>query len=426
MRSILAKPDLFAQTKHGDRFEQACQLVVDLHHAGHEAYLVGGCVRDRLLGLDPSDFDVATSATPDEVQAVFPAAMKVGAAFGVMLVRANGVLYEIATFRSDGTYSDGRRPDSVEFTTAEEDVARRDFTINGLLYDTAAGTVFDFVGGVEDLEQRVLRTIGDPQRRFSEDYLRVLRGVRFAARFNLEVEPRTSAALMEQAPQLVRLAPERIKEEWFKLFGTSKASVAIALLIHHGVDQVLLHDIMQVPGVLRRHTAWQRLAEANVASMSPESALLMLILSTPARHNLDEMGRRLRLSRESLDRLHVQAELWDALVSERSFREANFIRQIRREAWPEMLRLADATASLPERSVVAIQTRAARYRDSEEGRALLRPEPLLAGKDLIDWGLQPGPRFKTLLHELETEQLEQRVTSAAAAQAWLAKKLKKS
>src|SRR5580692_8603958 len=194
--------------------ELADQICATLRRNGHQAYLVGGCVRDLILGREPADYDVATDARPERVQELFPRSLAVGARFGVILVVEEGVQVEVATFRSDVGYSDGRHPDHVVYADSpQEDVQRRDFTINGLLMDPATGEVLDFVGGRADLQAGIVRAIGDPRLRFAEDKLRMLRAVRFAARFGFQIEPQTLAAAQELAAQVTQVSPERIREE---------------------------------------------------------------------------------------------------------------------------------------------------------------------------------------------------------------------
>lgn len=196
--------------------DAALSVLEALRAAGHVAYFAGGCVRDQLLGIEPKDYDVATSATPDEIRRLFRSTQSVGAAFGVILVRVAGLAgqgIEVATFRTDGSYTDGRRPDSVRFASPEEDARRRDFTINGLFLDPLSGEVVDFVGGRADLESRVLRAIGTADERFAEDHLRLLRAVRFAARFGLTLDPPTAVAVRRHAKMLRTIAPERVGDE---------------------------------------------------------------------------------------------------------------------------------------------------------------------------------------------------------------------
>ncbi|HXB19808.1 MAG TPA: CCA tRNA nucleotidyltransferase, partial [Candidatus Solibacter sp.] len=233
-----------------DRAQQATQIVQELRAAGYSAFLAGGCVRDLVLGREPADYDVATSATPQDVMRLFPQTYAVGAQFGVVLVpvrrdtaegEKDNYAIEVATFRSDGLYSDGRHPDQVQFSKdAKTDVQRRDFTINGLLLDPASQQVFDYVGGREDLEHRIIRTIGDPRQRFAEDKLRMLRAVRFAARFGYAIEAATLAEIQTQAAQIHQVSRERIRDEILKMLTEGRARRAFELLDETGLlEQVL-------------------------------------------------------------------------------------------------------------------------------------------------------------------------------------------
>src|SRR5215212_10163592 len=221
-----------------------------LRHNGHEAYFAGGCVRDLLLGLEPKDYDVATDAQPQRVRELFTKTEAVGAAFGVILVRHGRSVVEVATFRSDGSYLDGRRPSEVKFTTAQEDAQRRDFTINGLFMDPLAeDRVIDFVGGKEDLAARRLRAIGDPSSRFAEDHLRLLRAVRFAARFGLEIAPSTAMAIEQHANLLKGISPERIAEELRLMLTASTRGTAWMLLWKFRLIHVVMRFLPLGEGV---------------------------------------------------------------------------------------------------------------------------------------------------------------------------------
>src|SRR4051812_30998530 len=210
--------------------EDAEAVLRRLREAGHVAYFAGGCVRDTLLGLQPKDWDVATDAPPQRVRQLFPRTQAVGAAFGVILVRQADSQIEVATFRTDVSYEDGRRPTAVKFTTAEEDAKRRDFTINGVFFDPIENKVIDYVGGQEDLKNKILRAIGEPNLRFEEDHLRLLRAVRFAARFDLSIDPTTTAAIKAHADNLKRISPERIADELRRMFASATRVHAHLLL----------------------------------------------------------------------------------------------------------------------------------------------------------------------------------------------------
>ncbi|HKW77374.1 MAG TPA: CCA tRNA nucleotidyltransferase, partial [Terriglobales bacterium] len=242
-----------------EKAQQAVRILRVLRGQGHSAYLVGGCVRDLLLGREPADYDIATSATPQQVMRIFPETYAVGAQFGVVLIpvlrdgaggeRANYSI-EVATYRSDGAYSDGRHPDEVRFSTeARLDVQRRDFTINGMLLDPLTQEVLDYVGGGADLERGIVRTIGDPHRRFSEDKLRMLRALRFAARFEYQIDSQTLAAIRELAPQIQQVSRERVRDEILKMLTEGHARRAFELLDATNLLQHVLPEIKRMQGV---------------------------------------------------------------------------------------------------------------------------------------------------------------------------------
>jgi hypothetical protein len=247
------------------REQDAIDIIRALRDAGHVALLAGGCVRDKLLGRASKDFDVATDAPPDRVRALFRNTQSVGAAFGVILVHYNQSVIEVATFRADGTYSDGRRPDSVQFSTAEHDAQRRDFTINGLFFDPLDNRLIDYVNGERDLHARVLRAIGDPAKRFAEDYLRLLRAVRFAARFDLAIEPLTRAALLEHAPKLTRVTPERVGDELRAMLSPATRVRAVELLTELGFTPILFRPMRVAP----TSTAFSRAANKQGQPLIP-------------------------------------------------------------------------------------------------------------------------------------------------------------
>src|SRR5579872_126267 len=230
----------------------ATEIVRTLRQTGHQAYLVGGCVRDLVLGREPADYDVATDAAPDQVMRMFPRSYAVGAQFGVVLVPADATssTIEVATFRSDIGYSDGRHPDQVRYTTSpQEDVQRRDFTINGLLYDPIEDKVLDYVGGLADIHRGIIQTIGDPEQRFREDKLRMLRAVRFAARFGYSIEPPTFAAIRRLAPLIHQVSCERNREELSKMLTEGHARRAFELLDESGLLAQVLPEISAMKGV---------------------------------------------------------------------------------------------------------------------------------------------------------------------------------
>jgi len=227
---------------------KALQIVHTLVQNGHRAVFAGGWVRDHLLNLTPNDTDIATSALPEEVEALFPKTLAIGKAFGVILVVIDDEQFEVATFRADGEYTDGRRPDSVSFSSLEEDARRRDITINGMFYDPLNGDVIDVVGGRADLEQKIIRFIGDPEQRIKEDRLRLLRVIRFAARLGFEIEPLTFAAVKRNAGSITQVSAERVSEELTKTLRCKDKIRAIELLFQSGLIDYILPEVKQMEG----------------------------------------------------------------------------------------------------------------------------------------------------------------------------------
>jgi poly(A) polymerase len=420
-----------------------------LRAAGHTTYFAGGCVRDQLLGRQPKDYDVATSARPEQVRALFARTEAVGEAFGVVLVLEQGQAVEVATFRDDGEYSDGRRPDEVRFATPERDAQRRDFTVNGMFQDPESGQVLDFVGGSADLDARLLRAIGDPERRFKEDRLRVLRAVRLAAELGFALEPRTAAAVKAFAPQLEGLAWERVGAELTRLLLCPGRRRGMELLLELGLAQALLPELLPLAGCAQppqfhpEGDVWVHTLLALDALQGPSPGLawatLLHDIGKPAcfshepgdrirfnRHEAvgaemaEPLCRRLRLSQElstsicTLVRDHLLVGHADRL------REAKLKRLLRRPDLAELLELhrVDCLASHGDLSMQGF-CRAKLAEFEAQGReASLLPKPLLTGHDLISLGLKPGPRFGEILALLEDEQLEGRIQDRGTALAW--------
>ena len=241
-----SKPDLFS----GEFFNSAKKAVLTLQDQGHKAFFVGGCIRDALIKLEPKEFDIATSATPDEVQKIFNKTIPVGESFGVILILDGNYKIEVATFRKEEDYLDGRRPSHVEYSKNEqEDVIRRDFTINGLLYDPINEKLFDYVGGEKDIKSRVIKTIGDPESRFQEDKLRMIRAVRFASRFEFEIEAQTMESIKKLASEINQVSPERIREEIIKITTQKNPGNGLKLLSEAGLLKYTIPDVEKMIGV---------------------------------------------------------------------------------------------------------------------------------------------------------------------------------
>ncbi len=430
----------------------AAETIVDrLRAEGYDAYFAGGCVRDLLLGRKPDDFDIATSALPETVLAMFPRTFAVGAHFGVILVadKIDGeeIVTEVATFRSDGAYADGRRPQSVRFSeSAEEDVVRRDFTINGMLLDPQllresgdlGKAVLDYVGGRADLRDRLVRAIGDADRRFDEDKLRMLRAVRFAARIDFEIELGTAAAIQKSAAHIANVSHERVRDELTRMLTDGRARRAFELLDRTGLLRTVLPEIARMQGVEQppeyhpEGDVWVHtlmLLEQLPAGVSPTLAWGALLhdVGKPAtfqrgpgriRFNghvevgvriAQDIARRLRFSNEETAQIVALVENHMRFGDVEKMKASTLKRFFRLQAFPEHLALhrMDCMASHGGLELYEYAKQRFEATPLEE----VRPKLLVTGRDLIEVGLQPGPRFKELLAQAEDAQLEGRISS---------------
>jgi poly(A) polymerase len=427
----------------------ALTLLRTLKAFGHEALLAGGCVRDRLRGVEPKDFDIATSATPAQVQEAFPVTEAVGAAFGVILVIHEGAAYEVATFRKDGEYRDGRHPSGVEFCSPEEDAQRRDFSVNGLFYDPDRDEVLDFVGGRADLEAGRLRAIGDPNARFTEDKLRVLRCVRFACQLGFEIDPATWAAAKGFAKQMGFLAWERISAELIKILQTAQPRRGLELMDEAGLIEALLPELLPMKGCTQppqfhpEGDVWEhtlRVVQA-VSDQGPPSRALALAgllhdVAKPATRTVEDRirfhgheGLGAEMARAICRRLKLGNELTDAtclLVADhlrldpiRQMKLSTLKRLLRRDDIEDLLKLhkADCLGSHGGLELYELARAKQAQFASDESAATLRPEPLIDGADLIAWGFTPSALFKEILAAVEDEQLEGTLKDKDAAKA---------
>ncbi len=390
-------------------YHAACHIVRALKGAGHEAVLAGGCVRDRLLGIVPKDYDVATSATPEQVKAMFPGSKGVGEAFAVVLVRHEEVVTEVATFRKDGPYADGRRPDYVELdgATMAEDAARRDFTINGLFEDPdgeEASKVIDFHDGVADLKKhRCVRAIGDPAARIAEDRLRMLRAVRFAARFGFHIEAATKHAIVKHAPELGAVSRERVGGEVVMMLGHQARAQAAGMLQELGLDVAILGSAA--------HSDFPRLAR-----LSPEASDAAALAAWALDRGMsgDVAGTlrdALRLSNGTEDAIRDALGLLPRLMAEwPAAGVAAKKRMANHPGYQAAWWLLETTS--PE----SAQAIAAEVADLAQGIGLA-PVPLLSGDDLIAAGHRPGPHFAVALDAAYDAQLAGCISSLEDAMA---------
>ncbi len=448
---IVAKPE----------FAAALGIVSKLRERGCEAWLAGGCVRDLLLGREPLDYDVATSARPDVVLDLFPRTFSVGAHFGVVLVATGSenkeedfALTEVATFRSDGVYSDGRHPDEVQYTNrAAEDVLRRDFTINGLLLDpeklvgtdcdadSLRNAVVDHVGGLADLERKIIRAIGEPSRRFEEDHLRMLRAVRFAARFGFEIDAATMNSIRAQAAKINNVSRERIRDELTRMLTEGKARRAFELLDSSGLLAVVLPEVARLKGVEQppqyhpEGDVWTHtlLLLDQLESCAPMTLAWGALLHDVGKPPTFRIAERIRFDGHVDVGVAIGAEIC------RRFRFSNDETHLILSLIENHMRFADA-----ERMKSSTLKRFFRLESFEEHLALhrmdclagsgnldhwnfvreqyaalppevVRPKPLLTGRELIALGYKPGALFKEILHAVEEAQLEGSITSESEA-----------
>lgn len=427
------------------RKERLARAVAErLRDAGHVAYFAGGCVRDRLMGNEPGDYDIATDARAEQVQAIFPRTVPVGAQFGVVLVLAEDEPFEVATFRADAEYLDGRHPSGVRFTSAEEDAKRRDFTINGMFLDPETDELLDYVGGRADLQAGVIRAIGDPAARIAEDRLRMLRGVRFAARFGFAIEPATFAAISTSAPLIGDIARERIGDEVVKMLIGSPpggARKAFEWLDATGLLQEILPEIAAMKGVAQSpdyhpegdvfvHTLGL-LERLDAPSETLALAALLHDVAKPVTavvrdHRITFYGHcekgaemageicdRLRRSRTTRDRVQYLVKNHLRHTNARDMRRSTLKRFLGEDGIDELLELArlDSLASNGDLTTWEF----CKAKQAELSVTELRPTPLISGRDLIDLGLRPGPEFAAILDAVLDAQLEGDVTDREQA-----------
>ena len=422
-------------------FGTASRIVETLHAAGFTAYFAGGCIRDLLLGRPVQDVDIATDAVPAEIQRLFPDHRAVGAQFGVILVKLEGIPFEVATFRADLAYRDGRHPEGIRFSTPEEDARRRDFTVNGLFYDPRRRVIIDYVGGEADLAARCIRTIGAPDDRFSEDHLRLMRAVRFAAGLEFTIDAATWQSLRRLAPSILRVAPERIREELLKGLTRRGAGTALDLLERSGLLAAILPEASAMVGIPQPETyhpegdvfTHVRAMFAAADYPLPDALAMGILLHDIAKPPTFRIRDRIRfhghvelgivLSRRIMERLRFSREETErvcALVA--SHLQFMHVQEMRPSRLKRFLRMDDFDLHLELHRLDCLGSHRlldhhtfCREQLAALGTAAISPPPLLSGRDLIALGFQPGPLFKTILDEVETLQLEDRLTTREAA-----------
>src|SRR5947207_10903487 len=431
----------------------ARRIVLKLREAGHVAYYAGGSVRDLLRGQIPKDIDVATDARPETVQKMFSRTYAVGAHFGVIVVLENGFQFEVATFRSDGVYLDGRRPTEVHFATAQEDAARRDFTINGMFFDPEENEVIDFVGGRADLENKLIRAIGDPAQRFAEDRLRMLRAVRFATVLGFEIDAATWDAVCASAASITEISAERIREELVRIFLSPNRARGWDLLDASGLMRNILPELEAMKGCEQPpqfHPEGDVFKHTRIMlEMLPAEASLPLVFSVlfhdvakPPTALVDEEGRirfnghdrigaemteaimeRLRFSRAEIDATVEAVRQHMVFKDVPNMRAARLKRFMARPTFTDELELhrvdcASSHAMLDNYEFLL-------QKKEEFANEPIIPPPLVTGDDLIAMGLKPGPKFGEILEAVETRQLEGALKDREEALEWLRKEVER-
>jgi poly(A) polymerase len=431
--------------------EKALSIIERLRRRGHQAYLAGGCVRDMLLGREPKDYDIATDARPEEIQRLFERTVAVGTQFGVVMVVLDGDEFAVSTFRYDGPYLDGRHPSHVRFGTLEEDIRRRDFTINGMMYDPERDRLIDLVGGRDDLARKIVRAIGDPRRRFEEDRLRMVRAIRFAAGLAFEIEAATMEAIREQAPTITTIAWERIGEEITRILTEGGARRGFELLDASGLLAAILPEVAALKGVEQSpdyhpegdvftHTLLmlEHLGATRLGFRPSETLAYGALLHDIAKpvcyrkqdgkitfYSHTETGARMAV--EILKRLKRSRGVWERVAflvknhlrhtQARRMRLSTLKRFLREEGIEELLELAriDALAANGDLADYDFcRQRLAEFRQEE-----IRPPRLLGGEDLIALGFSPGPLFGRILSEVEEAQLNGELNDPEEARRWV-------
>ena len=425
----------------------AREIAKRLRSEGHIAYFAGGCVRDMVRGLAPKDYDIATSATPNIVQELFPRTHAVGAHFGVIIVLEDGFQFEVATFRSDDAYIDGRHPSAVHFSSPEKDAQRRDFTINGMFFDPVGDKVIDLVGGQADIAVKLVRAIGDPAQRFAEDRLRMLRAVRFATVLDYQIDTKTWEALVENAASINQISAERIRDELVRVFQSPNRVRGWDLLDASGLMRAVLPELEAMKGVLQPeqfhpegdvfvHTRLMLQLLPQEVSVPLVFGVLFHDVAKPVTARVDEAGR-IRFNEHD----RIGAEMTEAIMRRLRFSGAEIEQTI------EMVRQHMVFKDVPNMRVAKLKRFMARptfdeelelhrvdcassHRMLDNYEFLVRkreefanepiiPPPLVRGDDLIAFGLKPGPKFGEILEAVETRQLEGMVRTREEALEWV-------
>jgi poly(A) polymerase len=439
-----------------DKRKQAEEIVLRLKKAGYEAYFVGGCVRDFVMGVIPDDYDIVTSALPDQVTALFERTVAIGAKFGVIAVIVEGHPFEVATFRSEDVYIDGRRPSEVYFTSAKEDVFRRDFTVNGLLMDPVTGEITDYVDGLADIGKKIIRTIGDSDKRFREDHLRMLRAIRFTANLNFSLDSCTQEAIGKNVAQIKKISAERIQDELTKLLTRSGTRRGLELMAQTGMLREILPEVDAMQGVEqppRFHPegdVWQHtlmmleiMSEEKSTRINPVLAWGTLLhdVGKPVSRSEDENGVHFyghvqlgeKIADETMQRLKFSRAQREAVINLIG-QHMNFmnVQKMRPARLKRFLRMPDFDLHLELHRLDCLASHGmldnydfCRNQMENLTEEELHPPRLINGDDLIALGFKPGKIIGEILHALEDEQMEGRISSRDEAKIFVEKNWEK-
>jgi len=426
----------------------AQKIAQTLQQAGHTCYFTGGCVRDSLLNTPPNDYDIATSATPKQVRKLFPKSDSIGAHFGVILVRVHGLAFEVATFRTDGTYTDKRRPNSVTFSSPQEDASRRDFTVNGLFQEPLTGEIIDFVNGSADIDQKIIRAIGNPVDRFQEDALRLMRAIRFATKLDFEIEPATWDAICENAHLLGHIAAERIQAELNQILLHKDRARGLDLMVQSGLIRHCIPEVLDLQGCEQPpqfhpegdvyvHTKIMLNMLSGEPSLELCLAVLLHDIGKPSTYSYnpeedrirfsghDQVGaemaevilKRLKYSNKTIEEVCAMVKNHMNFMNVRFMKTSKVKRFMARPTYQQEMELhrVDCGSS----NGITENYDFLRAKEQEFAAEPLIPPPLISGKDLISLGYPPGPDFKPIIEAIQNEQLEGKLSTKEQAIAWL-------
>ena len=426
----------------------AVEIIGKLQEEGHIAYLAGGCVRDMLRGEIPKDYDIATSALPEQITSIFSKTREVGVHFGVVIVIKDNQAFDVATFRNDGSYNNGRHPEDVTFSTPEEDTARRDFTINGIFFDPISQKHIDFVNGRSDIEKKVVRAIGDPDLRFQEDHLRLLRAVRFAARFNYEIEEKTWKSIKLNASEISKISKERVRDELTKILLNENRVLGFDLLVDSGLMVHIIPEILQLRGCEQPpqfhpegdvfvHTRLMLSLLKDNPSIELVLSVLLHDIGKPATYSFDEAADRIRfnghdkLGAEMSNQILRDLKFSNSIIEDVVQMVANHMtfKDVQKMRQSKLKRFMSRSTFSDEKELHRVDCLGSwggldnydflNEKMIEFANEPIIPAPLLTGKDLIEFGWAPGPNLGETLNSVQDLQLEGTLNSKEEALEWI-------